>query len=158
MKIIAESRPVAVVPFVHLGYVAAGYSVPHVGLLMSSVFLVAGLAMVCKLVKWRGGQKQRTVEVGFRKSRIGAIGVVCLLVGALLVFGARTDGGPDHAGSGFMLFVAGLGMVCRLVRREVIVEKERVDVRFRKSKIAAVGVLCLLVSAWLVVSAWVNWG
>jgi hypothetical protein len=68
MRILAESRPVAAMPFVHLGYLAASYFRPLGGWpLTGCLLLVACVGMVLRR----------------RKSKMGAIGKWILLVGIL---------------------------------------------------------------------------
>jgi len=66
MKMIAESRPVVAMPFVHLGYLAASFSRPPGGYMLTGcILLVACLGML----------------LGCRKSKIGPTGKRVFLYG-----------------------------------------------------------------------------
>jgi hypothetical protein len=82
MKIIAESKPVVAMPFVHLGYLAASYVKPQGGaLLMGSILAVVGIGMAFRLVTGRNRRGRTQTEVAIRKSRAGAIGIAVFLTG-----------------------------------------------------------------------------
>lgn len=94
MKIIAESKPVVGMPFVHLGYLAASYVKPLGGLLVTgSLLAVLGIGMAFRLVAGKNRRGAAQTEVSFRKSRIGAIGMGALLVGLGCVVVAWKLGG-----------------------------------------------------------------
>jgi hypothetical protein len=81
MRILAESRPVAAMPFVHLGYLATGRFVPFGGgTLMGYVFLAACLGMLLRR----------------RKSRMGTIAKWVLLVGTAYLVVALIAGHREY--------------------------------------------------------------
>jgi hypothetical protein len=82
MKVIAESKPVVAMPFVHLGYLAASYVKPQgAALLMGSILAVAGIGMAFRLVTGRNRRGKTQTEVRIRKSGTGAIGIGVFLAG-----------------------------------------------------------------------------
>lgn len=94
MKIFAESRPAANLPFVHLGYLAASYVKPQGGLLMAGgLFTIAGLLLIVRFLTgetWRAGIR---AEERRRIFKIGAIGTALLLAGIVCACVAwKTEG------------------------------------------------------------------
>jgi hypothetical protein len=97
MRIIAESKPVAAIPFVHLGYVASSFLVPQLGLmLMGSILAVAGIGMASRFVKGKSRRGKKQIHVKLRKSWAGVIGIGFLLASAWLVVAAWMNGVPYY--------------------------------------------------------------
>lgn len=119
MQIIAESRPASALPYIHLGYLAASYAKPQGGMLLAGAILaIAGIPMAFRLVKGTTKRGTMATMVRLRKSRVGLVGIILLLLG-LSSFGlARKFGGRDypHAGTVTRLYMEN---ITRLVYMKV---------------------------------------